>query len=260
MTSKDAEQALKAAGFSVLPGEDDYSNNVPAGRIFMQEPAAGKLYDPKNTIVIIYRSIGPRPTATPKSSGDPYLNVKQNSKCRGGPSQLYEEESFVYTGDRVKVVGKNPGGGWWLVYDPKKSRNCWVFDGAGTIEGDKSRIPFVDPPPPPTPESGMGDLSVTKRDITIYLRDHSAVDGDRVNLYVNGVLIVVDYTITGSSRGFAVQLIGGENTVKIEALNVGSDPPNTVEVSVSDVRIGESLQVSGELNTGQTTSFTIYAP
>ena len=106
----------------------------------------------------------------------------------------------------------------------------------------------------------MGDLSVTKRDITIYLRDHSAVDGDRVNLYVNGVLIVVDYTITGSSRGFAVQLIGGENTVKIEALNVGSDPPNTVEVSVSDVRIGESLQVSGELNTGQTTSFTIYAP
>ena len=96
-----------------------------------------------------------------------YLNVSQNSKCRRGPSQLYPEDSFVYTGDRVKIVGKNPNGGWWLIFNPKKSRNCWVWDGAGPVSGDTSQIPTVDPPPPPTSEAGLDDVSVTQRECAI---------------------------------------------------------------------------------------------
>lgn len=65
LTPKEAESKLKEAGFDVLPGKDGYSNDVPAGHIFRQAPGAGERYDPKNTVVMIYRSLGPDTSAPP---------------------------------------------------------------------------------------------------------------------------------------------------------------------------------------------------
>jgi Tol biopolymer transport system component len=66
LTPDEAESKLKEAGFGVLPGKDGYSDDVPTGHIYKQEPGAGELYDPKNTVVIIYRSRG---RSTPTGGG-----------------------------------------------------------------------------------------------------------------------------------------------------------------------------------------------
>jgi hypothetical protein len=58
----------------------------------------------------------------------------------------------------------------------------------------------------------------------------------------------------------SVKLNSGENTVTVVALNEGDSPPNTVEVTVSNVVQGDSVQVSQGLATGQSASFTIFAP
>jgi hypothetical protein len=58
LTPQEATKKLKEQGFDVLPGEDGYSDRVGAGLIYKQAPAAGGLFDPKLTVVVINESLG----------------------------------------------------------------------------------------------------------------------------------------------------------------------------------------------------------
>ena len=107
---------------------------------------------------------------------------------------------------------------------------------------------------------GLEDVTVDRRDITISVRDHAAIDGDRIDLFVNGGKVLSNYTLTSSPHGVDVKLNSGENTVQVTALNEGSASPNTVEVSVNHVVSGYAIQVSTGLLKGQSESFKITAP
>jgi hypothetical protein len=87
-----------------------------------------------------------------------------------------------------------------------------------------------------------------------------ASDGDRIDVFVNEIKVLDNYTITNRLYSFVVTLNSGANTVRVTALNQGSSGPNTVEVSISDVLGGRSVQVSQGLLTGQSASFSILAP
>jgi len=92
------------------------------------------------------------------------------------------------------------------------------------------------------------------------VRDNAAIDGDIIDLYLNGEKILSNYTLTSSAYGVSVKLKSGENQVTVVALNEGDSSPNTVEVSISHVTQGESVQVSQGLSTGQSASFKVIAP
>jgi len=112
------------------------------------------------------------------------------------------------------------------------------------------------------PESdGLQNVVVSQREIELVLTDiGNAVDGDRIQISVNGKVILEDHTLTGEGTVIPISLSKRRNEVEILALNEGSSSPNTVEVSVSHVIEGPSVQVSSGLHTGEIEKFNIKAP
>jgi len=80
----------------------------------------------------------------------------------------------------------------------------------------------------------LGKLETDSKTIRIICRDHSYVDGDRVKLYVNEVVIRRSITLEAGYYMIDIQLKDGFNRIDIEALNQGSSGPNTAEFKVLD--------------------------
>ena len=111
------------------------------------------------------------------------------------------------------------------------------------------------------PSGGLEDVRVSQRDVDLNLIDNgNVVDGDRIQVSLNGEVIFEDHTLTGEGTLVTLELKRGSNQVEIVALNEGYSSPNTVEVSISHVVEGPSVQVSDGLLTGAKAEFTIRAP
>ncbi len=80
----------------------------------------------------------------------------------------------------------------------------------------------------------LGDLKTTAKFIGIVCRDHEYVDGDRVRIYANDVVVEPNILLNGSFKGINVSLDKGFNRLDFEALNQGSSGPNTAQVNVYD--------------------------
>lgn len=80
----------------------------------------------------------------------------------------------------------------------------------------------------------LGDVKTTAKFVGIVCRDHEFVDGDRVRIYANDVVVEHNIMLTGSFKGINVELDKGFNRLDFEALNQGSSGPNTAQVDVYD--------------------------
>lgn len=80
----------------------------------------------------------------------------------------------------------------------------------------------------------LGKLETSTKRIRIECRDHSYVDGDRVKLYVNEVVIRRSITLQAGYYAIDIDLKEGYNRIDIQALNQGSSGPNTAEFKVYD--------------------------
>ena len=77
----------------------------------------------------------------------------------------------------------------------------------------------------------LGDFKTTGKFVELYCRDHQFVDGDQVNIYVNGKFIE-RVVLGGGFRPVLVSLESGFNNIEFEALNQGSSGPNTAQLKV----------------------------
>ncbi len=111
----------------------------------------------------------------------------------------------------------------------------------------------------PGSNTGLSDVTVSARSISITLTDDgSLVDGDRVDVYLNGVKVIVDHTLVGNTGTvFTLSLLSGSNELRVAALNEGTSSPNTAQLAISDVTVGEALQ-SWRLLTGESGSLVVY--
>lgn len=80
----------------------------------------------------------------------------------------------------------------------------------------------------------LGEHRVDTKFVNIVCRDHEYPDGDRVRIYINGIIVSPSLLLTSSYRRVEVDLREGKNTVEIEALNQGESGPNTAEFIVYD--------------------------
>ncbi|NNE31298.1 MAG: hypothetical protein HKN40_02905 [Winogradskyella sp.] len=80
----------------------------------------------------------------------------------------------------------------------------------------------------------LGEHKVDTKFVNIVCRDHEYPDGDRVRIYINGVIISPSLLLTTSYRRVEVTLAQGKNKIEIEALNQGESGPNTAEFVVYD--------------------------
>lgn len=84
------------------------------------------------------------------------------------------------------------------------------------------------------PDQYLGDVKSNGKFIGVVCRDHEYVDGDRVKIYVNDVVVEPNLLLTGAFKGINVDLQEGFNKLDFEALNHGSSAPNTAQVDVYD--------------------------
>jgi hypothetical protein len=107
--------------------------------------------------------------------------------------------------------------------------------------------------------SGLTDVTVDARHISITLTDDgSLVDGDRVDVFLNGVKVIDNHTLVGGAGTvFSLDLLAGSNELRVTALNEGTSSPNTAQLRISDVTAGAAVQ-SWRLLTGESGSLVIY--
>jgi hypothetical protein len=96
----------------------------------------------------------------------------------------------------------------------------------------------------------LGDFKTKGKFITVYCRDHQFVDGDRVKLMQNNVVLKNNIILTGRDKPVLIDLEDGFNQIDFIALNQGSSGPNTAQFRVYD-EAGELLAVNvWNLSTG----------
>jgi hypothetical protein len=92
-------------------------------------------------------------------------------------------------------------------------------------------------------------FETTKRSIKISIWDHVQEDGDLVHLLWNDELIVENHLIKKQRYQFELSIEPGEHLLKLHALNLGSIPPNTAAIRISDGKKQKTFILSSDLGT-----------
>jgi hypothetical protein len=134
---------------------------------------------------------------------------------------------------------------------PPKSKEVKIKPVVPPIPGPPKIMPYV---PDPIPENNFKvpknevvvaskayrrnqDLGIYKtksKTAKVEYRDGAYVDGDRIRIYVNYIVVDYDVLLKGDFKGFEVELERGVNRIDFEALNEGFAAPNTAEYKVYD--------------------------
>ncbi|MBL7912701.1 MAG: carbohydrate binding domain-containing protein [Bacteroidia bacterium] len=77
-------------------------------------------------------------------------------------------------------------------------------------------------------------VTVASASIKIMVWDKNRSDGDQVSLYLNGELVVENFTVTKKKKEIILNLDPGKNIIVMHALNLGTIPPNTAALSIND--------------------------
>ena len=162
---------------------------------------------------------------------------------------------------RVEIAGfvmDNPATGRWPVWgtDPNtvpQEWSIWASNDVAWVD-QWMRIEFDT-----DRGSAFQPVSVNSRNVTLSLRDPQYVDGDAVELRVNGQSFG-NYVLDGRKISFPLVLVAGQNTIEIVCTNAGAVPPAIVELTLSNVSAGNTTQVSRALQAGQSDTLIVTAP
>jgi hypothetical protein len=70
--------------------------------------------------------------------------------------------------------------------------------------------------------------------LTLYLWDANEEDGDKIQLIINGKIILNEYETKRKRKKIKYKLQKGENTIEIKAIGLGTSPPNTSRIELVD--------------------------
>lgn len=96
----------------------------------------------------------------------------------------------------------------------------------------------------------LGDFVTGGGFVELYCRDHEYVDGDKVKISVNGIVVSPMTALGAGLTPVFVKLNSGLNEIEFEALNQGTSGPNTAELRVVDAEGKEVMKQQWNLTTG----------
>jgi hypothetical protein len=91
-------------------------------------------------------------------------------------------------------------------------------------------------------------IEVSDTSITIFVWDKGKIDGDRIELYLNGTQILPDYTVGKNKKEVALHLLPGKNYLVMHALNLGRVPPNTAAIKIMDGSKEKTIILNSDTN------------
>lgn len=103
----------------------------------------------------------------------------------------------------------------------------------------------------------FGDFFTDGGYFNVYCRDHSAIDGDLINILLNDEIIFSNVYLTADFQGFNVPLKTGFNKIEIQAINQGESPPNTAQFMVVDHKGSVLINEQWGLATGYKARFIL---
>ncbi|HET8809448.1 MAG TPA: hypothetical protein VFM65_04195 [Flavobacteriaceae bacterium] len=106
----------------------------------------------------------------------------------------------------------------------------------------------------------LGRFTTKGKFVEIYYRDHEYVDGDRIQVMINGKVVAESVELFGSFQPVLVTLDKGFNRIEFKALNEGTSSPNTAEFVVYDEMGNVITQNRWNLATGVKASILINKP
>lgn len=80
----------------------------------------------------------------------------------------------------------------------------------------------------------LGTINSKSKTVKIECRDHSAIDGDRIRIFLNEKVISSNLILDGNYFFVYINLEPGYNRIDFQALNQGFSGPNTAELIVYD--------------------------
>ncbi|MBZ9778186.1 hypothetical protein LB452_04550 [Psychroflexus sp. CAK8W] len=83
-------------------------------------------------------------------------------------------------------------------------------------------------------DMNLGDFVTSSDKMTFICRDHMMFDGDRVQIKVNGQVIVQNLLLENAYKEITIPLEIGFNKIEFIALNQGDAGPNTAELKIID--------------------------
>ena len=84
--------------------------------------------------------------------------------------------------------------------------------------------------------------------ISIYIWDASSEDGDKIDLIINDDKILEEFETKRKRKKVKYKLHSGQNTIKITAVNLGIEPPNTSRIEIRDGKTKYPIITQLELN------------
>ena len=70
--------------------------------------------------------------------------------------------------------------------------------------------------------------------IKLFIWDANQEDGDKIQLIINGNIILNNFETKNKRKKIKYRLVDGENTIEIKATNLGTSPPNTSRLELVD--------------------------
>lgn len=93
--------------------------------------------------------------------------------------------------------------------------------------------------------------------IELNLWDPIEIDGDKVDVYLNGKRIMTNFAPTKTKKKIILNLELPVNTLKLVATDLGKKPPNTVTLSLVK-STGEEIELSTKLGLNEEVQFLFY--
>lgn len=81
----------------------------------------------------------------------PMVSVSVDTNCRTGPGKIYDWIGALLVGEEAEVVGKSSDGQYWVVKNPDKAGECWLWANYASVTGPTTGLAEYTPPPTPTP-------------------------------------------------------------------------------------------------------------
>jgi len=159
--------------------------------------------------------------------------------------------------NRVEIFGNvmdNPKQGSWPIYNESNDWTLWAANDQVWVEE------FMHVQADKDTGSSLQNVAVNSTTINLTFRDPQFVDGDIINVDVNGVRVINQYGTEGRHVTFPITLASGNNSVAINTQNAGVTPPLVTEITISGVSSGPAVQTTRGMQKGETQTFTITAP
>jgi len=115
-------------------------------------------------------------------------------------------------------------------------------------------VAFEFPPNQPIPTRKVSEktsIQVKNPSVEIAVWDKNRVDGDTIKLFWNGQLLLDNWGLTAEKKIIRLDLKQADNELLMQAVNLGTIPPNTATITVSSGKQRQTIELNSDMHSSE---------